>query len=236
MMAAVCSLGKACWGSAGAAVSYWQGTHAVVPESGGEASCGCSSVGPSARIKSSCQRKKRSREFLDTRYSFAKVSMPCSSAKTLAPSPTRALGGTRRRLKGLLLVSRMSLASEIGFRISADRGSLACPILAIDAGMRRTRDRSTSATASEMVDNGGIALDSAVDRKVGTVTCVCDLLVLEYSQGGFNGFRGTASGFEKFHAHLNGARGSASAHDGMVATTMGTAYETQASRWTCSFW
>ena len=56
-----------------------------------------------------------------------------------------------------------------------------------------------------MVDNGGIALYSAINGKIGAVACVCDLLVLEYSQGGFNSFRGAASCLQKLHAHLNGS-------------------------------
>lgn len=72
----------------------------------------------SARFRSSCQRRNRSRAFFETMYSLGHVMRPCSSAKALAPSPIRAFGGTRRRLRGLLLLSRISLAREIGFRIS----------------------------------------------------------------------------------------------------------------------
>ena len=113
------SLGRGRGLSAADAVSYWQGTQLRLE--GLESGLVLVSLAfDSALCKSSCQRRKRSLAFLETMYSLGQVVKPCSSAKALAPSPTKALGGTRLRLRGLLLVSRMSFAREIGFLMSTN--------------------------------------------------------------------------------------------------------------------
>lgn len=73
---------------------------------------------PSALLRSSLHRTKRSRAFLETRPSLPTSSTPASLAKSRAPSPTSRLGGTRRSESGLLLLSRMTRASVMGFLTS----------------------------------------------------------------------------------------------------------------------
>ena len=53
-----------------------------------------------------------------------------------------------------------------------------------------TRDGTTGATATKMVDNCRITLDGAVDGQIGAIAGIGDFLVFKYAQGSFDSFGG----------------------------------------------
>lgn len=159
----------------------------------------------SARLRSSCHRKKRSREFWETSLSLRMVIMPCSSANALAPSPTRALGGTRRRLRGILLVSRINFAKEIGFLISVHEPVRSQDLKSTDL-VQLTWDSSTGTTSAEVIHDCGITLNSSVNGQIRAVTRIRNLFVFENSQGCFDGLCSSSAGFQKLHSHFSSPR------------------------------
>lgn len=99
-----------------------------------------------------------------------------------------------------------------------------------------TRNGSTSAAAAEVIDDGGIALDSAVNGKVGAEAGVCDFLVLEDAECGFDGLGSGGPGLEESHAHLSGTGGHLISQGAPRGKRGQNTHETQALRWTRSFW
>ncbi len=126
--------------------------------------------------------------------------MPCSSAKLLAPSPTRMFGGTRRRDRGWLLVSRIFLARDIGFFTPNSIGSATASTALREASMH-TRNSTTGTASAEVVDNGCIALHHAINVEVASEPRIGNLLVLEAPDGSLHGLGSRCAGLEKVHTY-----------------------------------
>lgn len=134
----------------------------------------------------------------------------------------------------MLLVSRMSFAREMGFRTSAAR-PINTLVAAKTAQGQPTGNGSTSAAAAEVINYRGITFDGAVDGQIGAKAGVGDFLVLEDPESGLDGLGSAGSGLEESHAHLRRADG-ALISQGVAHGGRGQTYETQALRWTRSFW
>ena len=71
--------------------------------------------------------------------------------------------------------------------------------------VRLTWDSTASSTSSQMINNGGIALDYAVYRQVGAVSSVGDFFVLKNSQGCFDRIGCGGTILQELHANIGGA-------------------------------
>ena len=68
-----------------------------------------------------------------------------------------------------------------------------------------TCDGTTSAASSEMVDDGGITLDYAIDTQVAPEARICDLFVFETPDGSFDGLGSSSARLEESHADASSA-------------------------------
>ncbi len=64
-----------------------------------------------------------------------------------------------------------------------------------------TRNSTTGAASPEVVDNGCVALNHAVDVEIASETRIGNLLVLEAPDGSFNGLGSSCAGFEEVHPY-----------------------------------
>lgn len=69
--------------------------------------------------------------------------------------------------------------------------------------MVHTRNGATGTASSEMVDNGGITLDDAIDVQITPETSIRNLLILETSDGRFDSLRSGCSGLEETHPNTS---------------------------------
>lgn len=144
----------------------------------------------SAFFRSSFQRRKRSFAFLEMRCSFGTVAIPCSSAKSLAPSPTRIFGGTLRRERGWLLLSRINLASEMGFLMPAYIGCVSGSFLSSqmrDHRLGPTGNSATSTASSQMVDYSCVTFDNSIHVEITSEAGICNFFVLQTPDSSFDG-------------------------------------------------
>jgi hypothetical protein len=94
-----------------------------------------------------------------------------------------------------------------------------------------TWDGPAGAAAAEVVDNGGITLDRAVDREVGPKPGVGHLLVLERAERGLDGLDGRGAGAEGLYAGRGSSNTTTSAAIWTASLGLGTTHSSQAARW-----
>lgn len=68
-----------------------------------------------------------------------------------------------------------------------------------------TCDGATCAASSEMVDDGGITFDHAIDTQVAPEARICDLFIFETPDGSFDGLGSSPARFEESHANTSSA-------------------------------
>lgn len=120
--------------------------------------------------------------------------MPLADANSVAPLPTRRLGGTRRRLRGFAEASRIRRANEMGFLISLQSQCW------IKARCRLTSNGTTRSTAAKMIDDDSVTFHLAMYGEVAAIACIRHLAVLEDLDSNLDGVGSTTSSSQDSHA------------------------------------